>query len=102
MHRQKLGTELACIVLLIIIGNSDQQGMEEPDMQLRKSNGEAGTGGRDHAADLSGTLYETVLLAILEGLRFTSSLLACPRCLHDLSLPANIYGCNSTDVCSML
>ena len=38
-------------------------------MQLHNSNGEAGTTGRDHAADLSGTLYETVLLAILEGLR---------------------------------
>ncbi len=30
---------------------------------------EPGSSGRSHAADLAGTLYETVLLAILEGLR---------------------------------
>ena len=34
---------------------------------------EPGSSGRDHAADLAGTLYETVLLAILEGLRSAMS-----------------------------
>ena len=34
-----------------------------------RSMSEPGSSGRDHAADLAGTLYETVLLAILEGLR---------------------------------
>jgi hypothetical protein len=43
--------------------------LQDEDMELQQSNGEAGTSVRDHAADLAGTLYETVLLAILEGLR---------------------------------
>ena len=47
-------------------------------MQLEGSNGEVGTSGRDHAADLSGTLYETVLLAILEGLRYVLRLYIIP------------------------
>ena len=34
-----------------------------------RSMSDPGSSGRDHAADLAGTLYETVLLAILEGLR---------------------------------
>ena len=45
-------------------------------MQVDRSSGEVGISGRDHAADLSGTLYETVLLAILEGLRYVLHLYA--------------------------
>ena len=63
-------------------------------MQVQERHGEAGTRGRDHAADLSGTLYETVLLAILEGLRSAYSLLAFPCSLHILSLPADMYCCS--------
>ena len=51
--------------------------VQDEDMELQQSNGEAGTSGRDHAADLAGTLYETVLLAILEGLRLAKHAWLC-------------------------
>ena len=46
-----------------------QNGMQDGALQLHRSSKDAGMCGRDHSADLAGTLYETVLLAILEGLR---------------------------------
>jgi len=46
-----------------------RNGMQEGVLQLHRGSKEAGISGRDHSADLAGTLYETVLLAILEGLR---------------------------------
>lgn len=50
--------------------------------------------GRDHAADLAGTLYETVLLAILKGLRsaFQDDPLMSLYCLVSCSR-ANHYHC---------
>ena len=48
-----------------------------------RSMSEPGSSGRDHAADLAGTLYETVLLAILEGLRSALSA-GGVSLLHDL------------------
>jgi len=46
-----------------------RNGMQDGVLQLHRSSRDAGVSGRDHGADLAGTLYETVLLAILEGLR---------------------------------
>lgn len=49
------------------------EGLQGTDKERERSMTEAHFSGRDHAADLAGTLYETVLLAILEGLRSVSS-----------------------------
>ena len=53
-------------------GSATSAALEVPhgtDNEQKRSMIEPGFSGRNHAADLAGTLYETVLLAILEGLR---------------------------------
>lgn len=64
--------------------------MQETELQLHHSSVEAGTIGRDHAADLTGTLYETVLLAILEGLRSAPYLHIAQAACTDTSISASV------------